>query len=735
MKKHKILLLALSSSLLVSACGGNSNPTSSSESGDGSSEIETLTLNKTSFALTVGQTFQLTASKPSASFSSASPDIASVDENGLVTGVSLGSAIITASFGEAKAYAKVTVTDEAQYVLSISFPSSSLALYEEDRFSFLPSVSFGGVNIKEATIEYGSSDPSVVAYVGGELTALKKGSARVYAKASYDGYSDVVYANVEVLAVTTSLSPSFKTRNVVVGEEGLALSFILMKGNEETALTSPVSYSVDKEDLAIVENGVLIGKKKGLVSLTASTTYDGEEFSTTLLITINERVSVSFYDDDTLLKTYDILNGQSVKLDVDNPTKPGYVFRNYVDEGNNIYSEETIFEENATFKATWLANQGEVSGATETTVKAINLENVSCPDSSGGVEDDSGARIHLQKDGVLSYDITLPSFDYNSAYRVDFIFNNNYGDKGWGTIKAGDGAFAYSSVNTFIVNAYVISDGVNASLYIQDKLLYTYDEDVSSGKKGLTFTFDRTTFDTTYQELFIGDFKTYLYDYRGAMEKAVASIPADPSTLSENEAATILKTYLEAASYLTPYESANLAEDAKISALRARFDGSKFALFAFPASGNLTFESVGAVGIHTDGLGFGWIADKVGESFLVVNFQDRGVAKGTTQYIEFPKINYALYSSVSFKAFHAYSGASVKVDGSDLISSTLDTSVYDIVISTSKGKTSISCGSVSFELDQSVAKGKKALRFDVTRDRELNGWYDAFGFTSFVGAF
>lgn len=731
MKKQKILLLALSSALLLSSCGGRNDISSNSGDSDASSEIETLSLNKTSFSLGVGQTFQLSASKASASYSSASPEVASVDEKGLVTGISFGSAIITASVGEAKAYAKVTVTDEALYVLSVSFPSSSLALYCDDEFSFRPTVSFGGESIKGAALEYGSSDSSVVSYSNGKLAALKKGSARVYAKATYDGYSDIAYADVEVLEMTTSLSPNFKARNVVVGEEGLALSFTLMKGNDELAFTSPISYKIDNEKLASIEDGVLIGKKKGTIDLTASTTYGEEEISTTIRITVNERVSVAFYDDDTLLKTYDILNGESVALDVENPRKEGYIFRNYVDEGNRVFSKETVFEESATFHATWLAQEG----GDGVKVRSIDDSDITTsPLRTGFNELDNGVRINLQGEGVLTYEITLPAFDYSSACRVDFVLRNNYADHGWGAIKVGDNSFAYSSTMKFDAEAYVVSNGTNASFYVEGVLLGVYGEDVASGKKGLTFTYDRTTLETKYQELLITDFTSYAFDYRAEMAKIVSSIPEDPSTLSQDETFEILKAYSGAANYLTPYELASFVEDPKITSLRKACEG-EFALFEFP-EGEPTFESLGAIGIKTDGLGFSYNTTKEeGRKYLTVNFQSGGVSKATTSYIEFPKINYALYSSVSFRAFHAYSGASVKVGSQDLIDSTLDTEIYDIVIATSKGKTTIACGSVSLELDEEVAKGKKALRFDVTRERALEGSYDSFCFTAFLGKF
>lgn len=728
MKKSNLFIFVLSSALLLSACG-NQNGNSSSNQESESSEIETFTLNKTSMTLALGQAFQLTASASSVSYVSSSPEVASVDASGLVTGLSLGSSVITATSGEMKAYAKVTVTDKAQSSLSVSFSSSSLALYEGERFSFPASVKFQGKTVEGATLEYGSTDSSVVSFDGGEILALKKGSASIYAKASYDGYSDIAYATVEVLAMTMTVSPNFKARNVVVGEEGLALSFTLMKGNDDIALTSPITYSLDDDSLAEIKDGVLLGKKKGKVNLTASTVYDGEEISTTLPITVNERLAISFYDDDSLLKTYDILNGQSVSLDFDYPTKDGYVFRNFVDEEGNVFSEDALFEENTVFRSAYLARTGKMDGATSTVAQALDVENVLCPDRSGYVEDDSGVAFHLQTEGIAQYEFTLPAFDYNSASRVDFVFAYNYGCDGWGTISAGENTFAYSSVKVKSVDAYILSNGTNASLYVNNTYLATYDEDVSSGKKGLSFTFERQLFNT-YAELFIGDFTTYAYDYRAKIDEALASIPEDISSLSDEQARAILDAIGQAKSYFTPYEASHYVEDEKIVALRNLLVGKTFALYSLPEEYN--WDTVGSLGISTDGSGFNGSG---GTGWLGINFQNGGVSEGVTQYIEFPKTNFANFSSVSFKAYHGYSGAYVKVGELTLIESTVANEQLEITISTSGGKTTVSCGSVSIELDDETAKGKKSLRFDVTRERDLNMAYDAFFFTPFEGKY
>ena len=744
MKKSNLFILVLSSALLLSGCGNQSGNSSSSEQSE-SSEVETLTLNKTSLTLALGQTFLLSASDPSVSYVSSSPDVANVDSSGLVTGVSLGSSIITASVGEKKAYAKVTVTDKAQSALSVSFSSSSLALYEGEKFSFPANVSFDGKAVEGATLEYGSTDPEVLTFSDGELLALKKGSASVYVKANYDGYSGIAYAGVEVLTITMNISPNFRARNVVVGEEGLTLSFTLMKGNDEVALTSPITYSVDNEALAEIQDGVLIGKKKGKVNLTASTIYDGEEVLATLPITVNEKVTLSFYDDDTLLKSYDILNGQSLTLDINNPKKDGYVFRNFVDDDGNVFSEESVFEESAVFRATYLARTGKMDGAIATVAKAIDIENVSCPDLSGWIEDESGVMLHLQKEGVASYEITLPAFDFNSASRVDFVLVNNYGSDGWGTIKAGENSFAYNSTNLRSADAYVVSDGTKASFYVGNTYLTTYDEDVSSGKKGLTFTFERELFND-YAELTIGDFKQYVVDYIAALDNVASALPDSVSEENETEAVDAYKNYAslvaEAYQAMTAYEKANYSESSKASNLKTALSGKTTEVLSFPSSGG-DWVAANALGVYSDAnFGVSFNNDSTnGINYINIDLQDGGYKETKTYYVELPKINYAAYSKVTFQfaSPSAWQSFSIKADGNSWAKGVYwgdNPTWMEITISTSGGVTQIAASSgYPLTLSDEVAKGQKGLRFERTReitDATTQTGYDSFRLSSFV---
>lgn len=108
MKTKKFLVVAMASLALI-ACndkkdGGNS---------EAPSEVTSLTLNLETADLPIGETLQLVATVTPAgtavTWSSSAEDKATVDENGLVTGVAEGRAMIIAKAGEKQAACIVTV--------------------------------------------------------------------------------------------------------------------------------------------------------------------------------------------------------------------------------------------------------------------------------------------------------------------------------------------------------------------------------------------------------------------------------------------------------------------------------------------------------------------------------------------------------------------------------------------------------------------------------------------------
>lgn len=135
----------------------------------------------------------------------------------------------------------------------------------------------------------------------------------------------------------------------------------------------------------------------------------------------------------------------------------------YDEAGNKV---EAVSSSTGVLIAKW--GQVVAKSSSSTSYDALTLE-VSSTSVSPAVsifrnETKGGLGMYLQTEGVTSFDITLPSFDFNAAGRVDFFFGYNYGGDGWGAIKAGENSFSYGSVKAASVDACVVSDGTNASL-------------------------------------------------------------------------------------------------------------------------------------------------------------------------------------------------------------------------------------------------------------------------------
>ena len=111
-----------------------------------------LTVEKTSATIGIGKTFEIKATAENTeakiSFSSDSNDIASVDENGVVTGVAAGEATITVSVEEEKAEVKITVAD-----YTVDVKTRTVNIYcKEGLLSFAEKINARETSAKRYTI-------------------------------------------------------------------------------------------------------------------------------------------------------------------------------------------------------------------------------------------------------------------------------------------------------------------------------------------------------------------------------------------------------------------------------------------------------------------------------------------------------------------------------------------------------------------------------------------------------
>ena len=151
--------------------------------------VESVTLDKTSLELAVGEDATLVATVWPAnatnkfvSWTSDNTWIASVDQNGKVTAKWEGTAIIKAYAGDKSASCTLTVKPAYAAVESITLDKTSLELKEGDSAKLYASVS--PWNATNKTVTWTSSNPSVAAVdQDGNITAKKAGSATITASA------------------------------------------------------------------------------------------------------------------------------------------------------------------------------------------------------------------------------------------------------------------------------------------------------------------------------------------------------------------------------------------------------------------------------------------------------------------------------------------------------------------------------------------------------------------------
>ena len=147
--------------------------TGSSSSSGGSTTTDSVSLNKSSLSLTVGNSSTLTATASgTVTWSTSNSSVATVS-NGKVTAVAAGSATITAKCGTASAKCTVTVT-AATVTDSVSLSKSSLALTVGNSSTLTATAS--------GTVTWSTSNSSVATVSSGKVTAKAAGTATITAK-------------------------------------------------------------------------------------------------------------------------------------------------------------------------------------------------------------------------------------------------------------------------------------------------------------------------------------------------------------------------------------------------------------------------------------------------------------------------------------------------------------------------------------------------------------------------
>ena len=235
--------------------------------------VEKLEMGKTNLLLTLGDRMQLPVSYnvlegESLTWKSSSPSVVSVDQNGFVEGLKVGSATITAEYGTKQVSCKVEV-DTAGNVPTLSFGNNvreEITIMKGTEFALGACVRFNGKTFTDGEIEYYVADKTVGDVVDGKFVANGiVGSTQVSVVATWRGLT------VQAETVTVNVVP--ETTVLLDGGMLTSIDLYTVTTHEDveyaTSQTiSSVFVSEDGEEVAeytlsILDEGIATLEKAG----------------------------------------------------------------------------------------------------------------------------------------------------------------------------------------------------------------------------------------------------------------------------------------------------------------------------------------------------------------------------------------------------------------------------------------------------------------------------------------
>ncbi len=263
------------------------------------SGVTGVTLDKTTLALTVNATGQLTATVAPATatnknvtWASSNTAIATVDTNGLVTAKAVGSATITVTTadGGKTATCAVTVTEANVPVQSLSLsPASANVDLSSAGVQLTPTFTPDNATNKNVTWQSSNTGVATVSATG-FVTPVAAGSATITATTADGGKTAtcvVTVTDTSSIAVTgINLSPP--TLTLAEGDTGQLTANVL----PANATNRAVNWSSSDPAIATVDsNGQVSAVTAGSVTITATTADGGKTSSCQVTVTAAETSS------------------------------------------------------------------------------------------------------------------------------------------------------------------------------------------------------------------------------------------------------------------------------------------------------------------------------------------------------------------------------------------------------------------------------------------------------------
>ena len=253
----KIILLSLA--VLSVACSG---PT------EKEIPVTSISISFPEIEMTEGDSFPLTATvlpdnatNKQVTWASTSPGIAFVSQDGVVTALSKGIAMITATAETKSASCKVTVKEAVIAVESVKLNAETLSLNPGESTTLTATVL--PENATDKTVTWTSSNPLIASVDGGKVIAVSVGSATITAKAGEKSATCTVSVTpIEV----SSVSLSRTSLSMIIGDTEVLMATVL----PENAADKTVTWSSSNMGVVTVADGAVKAVGIGSATITAA---------------------------------------------------------------------------------------------------------------------------------------------------------------------------------------------------------------------------------------------------------------------------------------------------------------------------------------------------------------------------------------------------------------------------------------------------------------------------------
>lgn len=294
----KVTGVAAGTATITATAANGGTPATCTVTVTAPAQVIAITLDKTTGETEVGKTITLTANvtgtdNVSVTWESSDTAVATVDANGVVTGVKEGVATITVkSAADNTKTATCTITVKAASVAASITLDKTIAEVEVGKDITLKATTTPAEGV---TVKWTSSDETIAKVKDGKVTGVKAGKAIITAALVENGKESVkIDCSVTVTEVARKVVLEETKLDMTVGEEKTLKATV--EGYTDASNGKVTWTTSDKTIATVDENGKVVALKEGSVKITATNTENTVKVEAVCEITIKSGVTLKTKD-------------------------------------------------------------------------------------------------------------------------------------------------------------------------------------------------------------------------------------------------------------------------------------------------------------------------------------------------------------------------------------------------------------------------------------------------------